>query len=53
MGSKDLEEKVGMCSKCKEWTAIKDPCCGAPVWFEGELVQPEYEDEDECDKSSS
>ena len=44
------DDRVGMCSRCKEWTSIKDSCCGVGIWFEGSLVQPEFEEEDECDE---
>lgn len=38
--------KIGLCSKCKEWTDIDDPCCGAPVWYEGDLVVDTDEDDE-------
>lgn len=25
----------GQCSECKEWCELGDPCCNAPVFFEG------------------
>jgi hypothetical protein len=36
---------VGMCSKCGEFTALDNPCCSALVWYEGDLVAPEPDDE--------
>jgi len=36
---------VGICTKCKEWTELGDPCCGYGVEFEGDV----YSHDDEFD----
>ena len=30
-----MSDKLGICSKCKEWTDPEDSCCGVMVWVEG------------------
>ena len=42
-----MSERVGMCSECKEWTDVDDPCCGAAVYYEGAMCSPEDEDEND------
>ncbi len=41
-----MSDRIGMCSECKEWTSIEDPCCNAGVWFEGSLEYPDADTED-------
>ncbi len=33
------DERIGMCQECKEWTTVKESCCGAPVLIEGDWVR--------------
>ena len=42
-----MSERVGMCSECKEWTDVDDPCCGAAVYYEGAMWSPEDEGEND------
>jgi len=35
------KDEQGMCVACKEYTSILEPCCNAPVQFEGILWTPE------------
>lgn len=30
-------DKMGICSDCKEWTTVRESCCGAGVYVEGTL----------------
>lgn len=30
------DDEIGMCSRCKEYTPVNDPCCNAVVWRAGE-----------------
>lgn len=52
-------EDVGMCTKCKEYTSLGTPCCGAPVDFEGSTYtyedlekEEEYTDEELADNAA-
>lgn len=38
-------EDFGRCNKCGEMTSLKEPCCNAPIWFEGELEWGRVEEE--------
>jgi hypothetical protein len=29
---------IGQCAECAEHTDVNEPCCNAPVWFEGNLI---------------
>lgn len=33
--------KEGICIECKEWTTLKDSCCGAGVLIEGSIEHEE------------
>jgi hypothetical protein len=35
--------REGICSSCKEWTSLNDSCCGASVYVDGGLEQPDDE----------
>lgn len=48
-----MSERVGICSECKEWTDVDDPCCGAAVYYEGDMYSPGDEDEGNEEKSDS
>jgi hypothetical protein len=39
-------EDFGRCSRCGEMAELKDPCCNAPLWFEGELEWGRIEEEE-------
>ena len=43
--SKSREEIIGRCTRCKEMTSTVESCCGAPVEYEGGLIDP-LEDEE-------
>lgn len=45
-----MDEKIGMCSKCHEWTSLEESCCGAPIWIEGSLESPEDEEDLDLEK---
>lgn len=48
MKVKNYEGECGLCTKCGEWTEVTEPCCSAPVSFEGDLISiDDYEDEEE------
>jgi hypothetical protein len=40
------KEDFGICTKCGKLTELGDPCCYAPVEFEGELYTPEFFEEE-------
>lgn len=40
------KDDVGMCTACFEHTSLGDPCCGAPVSFEGSTYSWEDFEED-------
>ena len=42
-----MKPKMGQCSLCGEWTDVAEPCCGWAVRYEGHLLWPEDEEEDE------
>lgn len=50
-----MSEKIGLCTACGEWTSVKEPCCGAGVWFEGGIEHWEdyQEDSDEEENKDS
>ena len=35
-----MEEKIGMCVECAEWTSNINPCCSAGIYFEGGYEEP-------------
>lgn len=37
----------GICIECKEWTSLKDSCCGSGVAIEGSIRFLEEDEEDE------
>lgn len=40
--------KIGQCQACKEMTSIADPCCNAPVHYQGaSYTLEDFEDEDQ------
>lgn len=45
----------GICRDCGEWTDIEEPCCDAPVWFEGDWISPQEfeESENESDQNKT
>lgn len=34
---------IGMCTVCKEWTDVNEPCCGAGVMINGNIYEPKKE----------
>lgn len=38
---KSLDDFLGMCPKCHEWTTAGESCCGRGAWVEGDLVSDE------------
>jgi hypothetical protein len=45
---KDYVDKIGICSNCGEMTSVLEPCCDAPILFEGSQISiDEFEDEEE------
>lgn len=43
----DYKGKVGVCTRCSEWTEITEPCCGHAVAYEGDTICPwDFEEED-------
>lgn len=37
----NYKDKVGQCTKCQEHAPLLDPCCNAPLLFEGSNFFPE------------
>jgi hypothetical protein len=35
---KKYQGAIGVCTECKEWTSVLDPCCGAPVLYQGSYI---------------
>lgn len=44
---KYTRDDLGVCSVCKEWTYVLEPCCDAAVMFEGGLVHIKDIEEEE------
>ncbi len=38
--------KDGICCDCGEWTTVNESCCGAGVFFEGDIV---FDKENDCE----
>lgn len=41
-----MDERIGICPECKEWTTVKDSCCGHGAYVEGSLETEEETDEE-------
>jgi hypothetical protein len=40
---------TGICTKCKEHTPLGEPCCNAPVFFEGSYYDETSFDNEDID----
>jgi len=48
MTREQAKDQCGQCSLCGEFTSLLEPCCGAPVFFEGAFYSLEDFEEDEA-----
>ncbi len=39
--ARNAKNILGVCTRCKEWTTVHEPCCGRGVVVEGSVIDPD------------